>query len=327
MAEVFLSYARKDNEDPNGWVLKFHSQLEKRMGSILGEDISVFLDQFDITGNLLKDEIEKGISKAEILVALLSPWYLTREWCEEERELFIKHLQRRFPESKPEERILVAIKRLLAGHKRIDKEFINKLPPVFRGQLFFEFYSFDKNDHLKHLDPDQEEFDIALNNLANKLVNIRLALKNKESKRRLLFVAETTRDTFQSRSDLVKEFESHGFSILPPTYLSDVKEDAERQIEVYLKDCELSIHMFGPSFGLLLPDSQETLNQLQYRIAKEMKIPMLIWVPNSKAVLDKKQFEFIETVRKSISENSDLIESSLQDFMSEVAMRLKEKTK
>ncbi|MBA4055722.1 MAG: hypothetical protein C0490_13485, partial [Marivirga sp.] len=124
MAEIFLSYARNDNEDPDGWVISFHKQLKKRLGSILGEDVSVFLDQYDLEGNLLKAEITKEIRQAEILVTLLSPWYLKREWCEEERTEFINQLAQRLPNANPEERIFVAIKRLLYGHTRIDKEFI-----------------------------------------------------------------------------------------------------------------------------------------------------------------------------------------------------------
>jgi hypothetical protein len=326
MAHIFLSYARNDDEDPNGWVIKFHRQLEKRLGSILGEEVSVLLDQYDLKGNLLKEEITKEIRQAEILVTLLSPWYLKREWCEEERTEFIRHLSQRLPDANPEERIFVAIKRLLHGHKQVDKGFINKLPPEFRGQLFFNFFTLDKNENLKHLDPDEEEFDTALNNLANKLVHIWLALQGDRPKR-YVYVAETTKETELARADLIKELESQGFVVFPPTYLSDVKAEAETQLDVYLKDCELSLHMLGKSYGLVLPESKESFNELQYQHARKKGLPMLIWVPKGLVITDEQQKAFIENVKRSVSETSDLIEGSLQDFLAEVSIKLKEVAK
>lgn len=323
MAEIFLSYARADNEDPEGWVLKFHEQLRKRLGSILGEEVSVFLDQYDFKGNLLREQIIGEIRQAEILVTLLSPWYLKREWCQEEREEFIRHLSQRMPNANPEERIFVAIKRLLHGHKQVDKDFINKLPVEFRGQLFFSFYTFDKYNNLTHLDPKSEEFDIALNNLANKLVHIWVNLQSQRNKR-YVYVAETTKDSEAARADIIRELESQGFVVFPPTYLSDIKSEAEAQLEVYLKDCEVSVHIMGKSYGLLLPDSNTSMNELQYRKAGEKGLPMLIWVPKGLQTTDERQKSFIDSVRRSVSETSDLIEGSLQDFMAEISTRLKE---
>lgn len=323
MAEIFLSYARADNEDPEGLVLKFHEQLRKRLGSILGEEVSVFLDQYDFKGNLLREQIIGEIRQAEILVTLLSPWYLKREWCQEEREEFIRHLSQRMPNANPEERIFVAIKRLLHGHKQVDKDFINKLPVEFRGQLFFSFYTFDKYNNLTHLDPKSEEFDIALNNLANKLVHIWVNLQSQRNKR-YVYVAETTKDSEAARADIIRELESQGFVVFPPTYLSDIKSEAEAQLEVYLKDCEVSVHIMGKSYGLLLPDSNTSMNELQYRKAGEKGLPMLIWVPKGLQTTDERQKSFIDSVRRSVSETSDLIEGSLQDFMAEISTRLKE---
>jgi|GEM_PF-7065389 len=323
MAEIFLSYARADNEDPEGWVLKFHEQLKKRLGSILGEEVSVFLDQYDFKGNLLREQIIGEIKQAEILVTLLSPWYLKREWCQEERTEFIRHLSQRMPDANPEERIFVAIKRLLHGHNQVDKEFINKLPVEFRGQLFFNFFTVDKNNNLTHLDPKCEEFDTALNNLANKLVHIWVNLQTQRAKR-YVFVAETTKDSEAARSDIVKELESQGFVVFPPTYLSDSRAEVEAQLDVYLKDCELSIHIVGKSYGLLLPETNESLNDFQYQKAIKKGIPMLIWVPKGLLTSDERQKSFIDSVKRSVSETSDLIEGSLQDFLAEVSTRLKE---
>lgn len=323
MADIFLSYARADNEDPEGWVLKFHEQLKKRLGSILGEEISVFLDQYDFKGNLLREQIISEIRQAEILVTLLSPWYLKREWCQEERTEFIRHLQQRLPGANPEERIFVAIKRLLVGHKNVDKDFINKLPPEFRGQLFFNFFTFDKNNNLTHLDPRCEEFDTALNNLANKLVHIWVNLQDQQTKR-YVFVAETTKDSEAARADIIKELESQGYVVFPPTYLSDSKSELEAQLEVYLKDCELSIHLMGKNYGLVLPESSESINELQYQKAMKKGLPMLIWVPKGLMTNDERQKTFIDSVKRSVSETSDLIEGSLQDFLAEVSTKLKE---
>jgi hypothetical protein len=326
MAQIFLSYARADNDDPTGWVTTFHKHLEKRIGSILGQQVSVFLDQYDLKGNLLRDQIRKEISQAEILVTLLSPWYLNREWCEEERKEFIQQLAQRLPNANPEERIFVAIKRLLHPHKEVDTDFINKLPAEFRGQLFFNFFRLDKNENVTHLDPDEEEFDTALNNLANKLVNIWSALQGNHAKR-FVYVAETTKDSEPDRAALIKELESRGFVVLPPTYLSDAKEVAEAEVDAYLKGCELSIHILGKSYGLVLPESNESMNELQYKQAAAKGLPMLIWLPKNLSTKDARQNAFIENVKNSVIETADLVEGSPQDFLAEVSAKLSETKK
>lgn len=51
---------------------------------------------------------------------------------------------------------------------------------------------------------------------------------------------------------------------------------------------------------------------------------MLIWVPKGLLTSDERQKSFIDSVKRSVSETSDLIEGSLQDFLAEVSTRLKE---
>jgi hypothetical protein len=141
--------------------------------------------------------------------------------------------------------------------------------------------------------------------------------------KRYIYVAETTKDSEAARDDLIKELESQGFVVFPPTYLADAKEEAESQLNVYLKECELSLHLLGKNYGLVLPESKESLNELQYQHVREKGLPMLIWIPKGLTTADEKQKSFIDNVRRSVTETSDVIEGSFQDFLSEVSIKLK----
>ena len=85
---VFVSYS--NIKDMYGAVTKFCSHLEFELRQKLGDvDLIVFQDKRDIHGgDKWQDILESELASASLLLILLSPTWLRREWCRREYALF-----------------------------------------------------------------------------------------------------------------------------------------------------------------------------------------------------------------------------------------------
>src|SRR3981081_3894748 len=92
--DLFISYGSKDNVD--GWIEKFENQLTGELTRLLGRpfsDKSVFLDRLRLhVGEDYPDSLDAASRESALMVILLSPSYLTSEWCSRERHAFPEHL-------------------------------------------------------------------------------------------------------------------------------------------------------------------------------------------------------------------------------------------
>ena len=88
--DLFISYAQADNSD--AWVEKFQTQLIGELVRLLGRPLSektVFLDKLRLqVAQSYPDELDKAARESALLVALLSPSYVTSDWCNRERQVF-----------------------------------------------------------------------------------------------------------------------------------------------------------------------------------------------------------------------------------------------
>jgi TIR domain len=97
MSEIFLSYARADDETPPaagdrpGWVKFFHDNLWCELKQRVSRDLRFWRDVNDIEpdGDFAR-EIEDALRNAIMMVAVLSPNYVARPWCRRELESFTK---------------------------------------------------------------------------------------------------------------------------------------------------------------------------------------------------------------------------------------------
>ena len=95
MTEIFLSYARVDDEIPPtavdrpGWVKHFHDALWYKLKQRVSKDLHFWRDVNDIEPDgVFAREIEAALHDAKLMVAVLSPNYVNRPWCRRELECF-----------------------------------------------------------------------------------------------------------------------------------------------------------------------------------------------------------------------------------------------
>ena len=81
--KVFLSYANV--KDLDGTVTDFHAALDQAVKARFDMDAKVFMDKRDIrAGDNWKDSLSQELAVSNLLVVLLSPVWLSREWCRAE---------------------------------------------------------------------------------------------------------------------------------------------------------------------------------------------------------------------------------------------------
>ena len=92
--DIFISYARYDDEQlkkgEDGWVSHLHRALETLLRRRLGADPQIWRD-VGLAGNeFLWDKLANQISKAAVLVSVVSPRYLKSDWCLREVQEFCR---------------------------------------------------------------------------------------------------------------------------------------------------------------------------------------------------------------------------------------------
>lgn len=85
--EIFCSYAHADNDD--GWVEHFTDSVAKLTRKLAGVEVSIFVDRESlITADIWEKKILKSLESCTLLIAVISPSYVTSEWCRREWAAF-----------------------------------------------------------------------------------------------------------------------------------------------------------------------------------------------------------------------------------------------
>jgi len=78
-ADVFISYAHRDNQD--GWVTRLKARLVEKLNPFLAGRAEVWFDDRIAPGTYFLEEIQQKLKNTPILVAAVSPSYLDSENC------------------------------------------------------------------------------------------------------------------------------------------------------------------------------------------------------------------------------------------------------
>ena len=93
--DIFISYASENNQD--GWVEQFQALLGTELTALLGRKFvpkeSIYFDKTDLRiAQNFSDELTAAARESAILLPVLSPGYLTSDWCNRERVEFFSEL-------------------------------------------------------------------------------------------------------------------------------------------------------------------------------------------------------------------------------------------
>ncbi|MDZ4849723.1 MAG: toll/interleukin-1 receptor domain-containing protein [Pirellulaceae bacterium] len=143
---AFVTYARANNHD--GWVAGFVERFTDCLNEqIVAQSANIYFDDESIERNEAYDAaIEQAVTQSEVLLVVASKKYLTRPWCDFERDTFLNHR--------------VANKVVII---RYDDVSLDELHKVLPSHLGFDFFDGDG----RRFDLDSQPFNRQLHKLCS----------------------------------------------------------------------------------------------------------------------------------------------------------------
>lgn len=331
MPTVFLSYAHDDNLVPEGlkgrgWVSFFDDSLgiELRERGML--DVKVWRDKRDFDPmDLVTSTLADGVANSDLMLAVLSPLYVQKPYCQFELDGFIERKNASGCDEFRKHILLVAKRPVPDG----------KYPPKIKGMGYVPF--FDNNRERAQDEPFYKGFGSAVaqqywdsiqdvaSRLEKSLAN--LAGLELEKKRKLLqpgkgitvYLAVPSADLKDGHYSLRKELESHGCIVLPDDPWPASAEAAEKHLRDAIARAQVSIHLLGAAPG---SDSSSGLNglcRLQLELAAQTRKPdfrRLIWLPDALVTSDEEQRRLIEGLEKGegLRRHDELVHAGTESF-------------
>jgi hypothetical protein len=282
MSEIFLSYARADDETPPaagdrpGWVKFFHDILWYELKQRVSKDLRFWRDVNDIEpdGEFAR-EIEEALRKAIVMVAVLSPNYVTRSWCLRELESFTK-TSPGAEDARRSEQVFKILKH------NIDEQ---DLPVVLQNRgRGYKFYEIDPATGSEHpyfmagrlLGKHEQAYLELINELAERIKRrlpglLAPPVPPPQPPSRFVFVApppssSTVMETYRI---LTRQLETEGFGVLPRPGdpFPDTLTDAQKLLAEAIERAELAIHLIGESSGKTCDGATEPIVPMQLRFS------------------------------------------------------------
>jgi hypothetical protein len=339
---IFISYAHADNRpftiEQKGWIELFHQRLEIRIGQLLGKNRNapIWRDK-KLQGNDFFDaEIIQQLERAGILISILSPCYISSEWCLKELNEFHRCAELNGglrPGDKS--RVFKVIKTYLPYDQH---------PQSLQGLLGYEFYEIIDSEKGKAREfPDDPQrggrYWEKLDDLAWDIKFLIESLPadplipaaippppNKDA----VYLALTTSDLIDERDKIKRELLQNGFAVLPDQEPPLTAEDFQQTVRDYLQRCRLSVHLIGKHYGVVPEGEYRSILHLQHELALERNghsgFKRLVWMPTALEPADERQRKFVEQLQSSADpiKGSELLQIKLEDLKTLIQTRLRQ---
>jgi hypothetical protein len=321
--DLLISYSRADDipvlKGEAGWVSDFHRKLLIRIQTHLGWEPQIWRDT-RLEGQVIRKEILERLRSAAALVAILSPNFLTSDWCPWELEEFCKAARANGGlERGPLNRLFKVLK------LPVEKE-----PPDLAERRHYKFYEdIKESGRIREISPTFD-FEVEhlnrIDELAQDITKFLKAVDEKgwpppdeptdDEPAESVYLAQTSWDLQAVRPIVQRDLK--GYRVLPDQDLRLVgPPHLEEVIREQLSRCTLSIHMMGRSYGDIPDGHEQSIVALQHRLAAERDgFPRLVWIPPGIEVVDPRQKRFLEELRSATDFRvpSDLLEVPFADL-------------
>ncbi len=287
--EIFLSYARVDNERETedeaerGWVDHFQLHLLKQLRRRGRADVGFWRDVAEISAaDRFAPEIIKGLAEAYFFLPIISPTYIQRPWCREELN---KVSGRRAQEPTIDQRVVPVYKLSPLEPQR--------LPELIRGRGGYHFYEHDpvtkrvkeyyrygqvKNERA-YADLLDQIADYICSNLPAVAAYPEIVNPPAAADVVTVFVANVADDMFTAYGKLVTELKSQGFRVVidPERELPQDPGAAVVAVDEAMQQAQLVVHLLGDDAGPRVGGARLVDRLLDQTRAGP--VPRLIWAP------------------------------------------------
>lgn len=329
--DLFISYAHIDNqplaEGLKGWVETFHERLKIRLGQLTGEPVRIWRDRKLQGNDHFPETLVAQVSKAALLLVVLSPRYVKSEWCLRELGVFCRAAE--------------AGGGLAVGDKlRVFKVVkfhvpLTEHPTQLRDVLGYEFFEYDaERGRAREFSPDVtpardirywERLDDIAYDIRQMLDTLaRPAQPKAEAK--TIYLSETTSDLSTERDLIKRELQLQGHTVLPDRELPLTARRLREAVREYMERSSLSIHLLGGSYGIIPEDENRSLVEIQSELAEERGggLRRIVWMPAGLEPRDERQRRVVEHFQRGLNGHRDIevLQTSLEELKKHLEERM-----
>jgi hypothetical protein len=283
--DVFISYAHIDNEPlvgaSEGWVSTLVRNLETVLRQKLGDRerrLDIWMDH-ELAGNRpFGDDIQAALERTATLLVIMSPGYLSSDWCRKERETF---------------RALVGARaragsRVFVVHRdRMDRA---RLPAEFGGLLGYRFWIEDGPARTPRTlgvpvpTPAELEYYNRVNQLALEIAGELERLRQGPAAAPAaaagptVFLAEATDDLEPRREEVRRYLAQLGFEVVPATEYPRADAAAfDAAVSADLARSRLFVQLLSGVVGRKPAAAPQGFPARQFELARAAGIALLQW--------------------------------------------------
>jgi hypothetical protein len=232
-SDLFISYATDD--DVNEWVSQFKVLLGRELKGLLGGQFSTesiyFAPHSLRVGTEFPEALDLAAAESAVLVAILSPSFLTSRWCSLERTAFL----RRGPDGSSPDRCIVPVQLRPVDDDDLDE--------VFRQTHRVQFFNTQDG---RPWPAGSHEWCEAVRKLADE---IQKRLKAIRQAYKPVFVGRVPIRQQRVRERCVDELEARSFRVSPK---NDFQLEDAKIRDAALSEAALALHFIGGSDRITL---------------------------------------------------------------------------
>ena len=339
---LFISYAHIDNEpltpEQQGWITRFHASLGALLSMRMGCKAAIWRDDKLRGNDIFSDEILDQFKHTALLVSILTPRYLTSDWCTKEIREFCRIAEQTGG-------LIVENKSRVFKVLKTPVESQDSLPSAVKDALGYEFFTYEDSAPLE-LDPAYgdkyaQDYNRKVGKLAWDVAQLLKTLNGSTQTaagpaaapavpKATIYLAECSYDRRTAREMLDAELKLHGYTVVPDRELPREEAAYLAAVDDLLARCSLSIHLIGSGYGAV-PDgpSQKSVvilqNELAARRCKSSTLQRVIWLPEGTHSDQAPQQAFIDALHGDAEAQfgADLVTADLEQLKGSIHAALK----
>ena len=298
-----------------GWVSQLTEHVQVRLQQLSGDNLRIAnINAFpDDEADFAK--MSDALGAVDAVVCVLTPAFLRDEKVHRFVEEFIRVAEANDPESGDASSRVVKVVKTPVDDGEMPFELRRRL-----GQLIScTFYEEDASqsgvmefDERFGVEAHQKYFQ-RVYDVAQQLWGVvkplhlrsgRLQLSSvKADGSQTVFLANSTSDLQSEVDKIRRELVGRGHVVVPNQVLAMVGDELTPQVEEYLKESDLSIHVVGSSYGMIPEGCDESIVEIQNRLAANKAadgdLSRVVWIPRDIEVKDDRQREFLDQLKTS----------------------------
>lgn len=327
---IFISYSHIDNQPlsakEEGWVTRFHAILKGYLEMRLGVRKAAIWRDEKLRGNdIFADEILTQLPQSAVLLSVLSPGYLSSEWCGREVTEFC-----RLSEQSGGLRVGNGIRIFKIIKTPVDSQ---EAIPIFKEILGDEFFVYNEEQAPLELDPSygppiSQQYQGKVATLAWKLAQFLKQIDPPaqagptpippSATKPVIYLAECSKDRRSDRDALHTELQMLGYSVLPDRALPWSEAEYVPEVRRLLERARLSIHLIGKLYEPL--DGTRSIAAIQNELAVERSrqagLHRLIWNPQSTVTAHPSEQPFLQALEtnRDVLFGADMVTANIETF-------------